>query len=383
MSDRFTEVSTTGYFGRLGGSLLGMLIGFVLLLVAAVLLYWNEGRAVQAAQALDQGAKQVIEIQADTVDSSADGKLVHVTGALTIHAPAKDPVFGVSGPGLARLDRTVEMFQWVESQHSESHESVGGSKTTETTYTYEKQWSAEPVDSSRFRHPDGHENPAMPIRSETFNGDVGLGAYRLDPALLGELSAFQPLSADSASAVPPEYRPNGGGFYRGYNPTNPAVGDLRIAFRAMEAQTVSVVGAETGGALASYTGMGGFKIALAETGVVPAAEMFHEKKQAEGNLTWILRGVGFVVMMVALMLIARPVATVLAFLPFLEGIAEAGIFLIALTVAVPLTLVTIAVAWIAHRPLLGVLLILAAIGSFVLFHRLHPKPAAKTAVAAG
>ena len=52
-------------------------------------------------------------------------------------------------------------------------------------------------------------------------------------------------------------------------------------------------------------------------------------------------------------------------LPFLEDLVEAGVFLVALMLAVPLTLITIALAWFAHRPLIGALLIVAGI-AFVL-----------------
>ena len=43
----FTENSSQGFGSRLGSSLTGLLIGPLLVIGAIVLLWWNEGRAVQ------------------------------------------------------------------------------------------------------------------------------------------------------------------------------------------------------------------------------------------------------------------------------------------------------------------------------------------------
>jgi uncharacterized membrane protein len=42
MSDQFTTVTSEGYFSRLGGSLIGMLVGLIILPAAIGVLYWNE-----------------------------------------------------------------------------------------------------------------------------------------------------------------------------------------------------------------------------------------------------------------------------------------------------------------------------------------------------
>ena len=55
MSDQFTEVSTEGWGQRLGGSLIAALIGLILVPASIVLLYWNEGRVVDAIRALERG----------------------------------------------------------------------------------------------------------------------------------------------------------------------------------------------------------------------------------------------------------------------------------------------------------------------------------------
>jgi len=378
MSDQFTEVTTQGWLQRLGGSLVAALIGLILVPVSIGVLYWNEGRAVDAIRALNRGAAAIVEVSATEVDPQANGKLVHVSGMMQPATPARDPVFGVTGDGLLRLSRTVEMYQWKEESKSQSTQSVGGSKTTETTYTYTHVWSDQPIVSTQFKVRDGHQNPPMQVRSATFNaGEVKLGAYRVDPSLLNKVATFTPLQVQSAP--PAGYQAAGDGFYQGQNPGNPAIGDMRVSFADVPAQTVSVAAAQSGGVLAGYRDANGYTIALAEPGVATAAALFHDEQKSESQLTWILRGAGFVAMLVGFVCITRPLTMVFAVLPFLESLVGAGAFLVALTLAVPITLVTIAVAWIVHRPVIGGLLLVAAVAAVYLLRKLHPRRPAPAA----
>jgi hypothetical protein len=379
MGDDYTDVSTEGWGSRLIGSFVGALVGLVLLPLSVVLLYWNEGRAVEAQQALSQGAKQLVEIDAGHVDSGANGKLVYVNGALTLVAAAKDPVFGVTGDNVVRLQRKVEMYQWKETEESHSHESVGGSKTTEKTYHYDRVWSTVPIHSSSFKHAAGHENPEMPIQSETFNSDSAkLGAYKLDSAVLEKLSDFQPFTPGQSAAAPSGYRQEGGGYFHGAGSSGaPEVGDVKVSFATITTQTISVVAGLAGDTLAEFHGAHDYVIVLAKPGTVSAGELFKAKTQEENNMSWIWRGVGFVAMLIGFSLAARPLSMILAFLPFLEGIAEAGAFLVALILTLPLTLLTIAIAWIAHRPVLGVALLVASGVLFWLLNKMRAKPGAR------
>jgi hypothetical protein len=380
--DSFTEVTSQNYFQRLGGSIIGVLFGLLLVPGAIVLLWWNEGRVVHALDALAAGEKQLVEISPSTVDATAEGKLVHLTGPLTVKAGARDPVFGVSQPDLVRLKRDVEMYQWKEETHEESHTEVGGTKTTVKTYTYVKDWSSGHIDSSHFKHPEGHQNPGMSVANGTFNGqDLKLGAYKVAPPLLAEIDAFTPLTPSEPGPVPDGWQRGDAGFRKSANESGPTIGDLKVSFEGISAQTYSVVAALASGSLTEFHGQNDYDIVLAKPGVASASELFQAKAAEERLITWILRGVGFVLMLVGFLLIAQPAAMLFAFLPFLEGIASAGTFLIAITLTIPITLVVIAIAWIAHRPLIGGGLLVAALVLLLLFRKMHPKPAPRIAPA--
>ena len=378
-TDSVTDVTTTGWLQRIGQSVVGALFGILLVVGSIILLWWNEGRAVEAIRALDRGAHMVVEAKADAVDSGNDGKLVHVSGAVATKAPARDDAFGVGGGDLLRLKRTVEMYQWTEQKSTTTHKNLGGSETKETTYSYHKEWSELPVDSSHFREAGGHHNPPIPVRSQTFDSsDTRLGPYRIDRALLDEVSAFTTFDA-KPSSLPAGYRKTGDALYRGDDEASPAIGDIRIHYQAVPAQSMSFVAAQNGlGMLAPYRGADGYKIALAEAGSVAAAAMFKDKAHEESVLTWILRAVGFVLMLIGFLLMAAPLSVLLGVIPIFETLVGAGAFLLALIVSVPLTLLVIAAAWIAHRPLVGVGLIVAALALAYALRRLHRPPPAPT-----
>ena len=374
--DSVTEVTTTGWLQRIGQSIVGALIGLILVLGSVVLLWWNEGRAVEAIRALDRGARQVVEAQANAVDPAKDGKLVHLTGPMEAKKPARDPAFGVGADNLLRLKRTVEMYQWAEHKESHSRKNLGGSETTETTYSYRKEWSEQPHDSSRFHEPGGHGNPSMPVRSATIDAqDARLGAYQVDRAVLDAISAFAEFDPGQPGNMPAGYHKTGDTLYRGDDPNSPAIGDIRVHYQAVAAQTMSVVAAQAGATLAPWHDPNGYKIGLAEPGVVPAKIMFKEKAHEESVFTWILRAVGFVLMLIGFWLMGSPLSVVLGVIPLFETIAEAGAFLMALIVSVPLTLIVIAAAWIAHRPVIGIGLIAVGVVLAFLLRKLHrPRP---------
>jgi hypothetical protein len=378
MSDQFTTVTTEGFGSRVGGSLVGMLFGLIVLPVAIGVLYWNEGRAVVAATALSQGAASVVEISANAVDGAHDGALVHVTGPMRAAHAARDPVFGVTGDGLLRLSRDAETYQWKETSRSETEQSMGGSKTTKTVYTYQRVWSGPAIASAQFKDPAGHGNPDVQIQPAMFaGGGVTLGVYQIDPPVLDKVSHFDPLPANTAP--PADYKAVADGFYRGNDPAQPQIGDVRVHFSGVPAQTVSVVAGLANGTLTAFQGRDGYTIALAEPGVVPAAALFQAARHAEGNLTWIIRGVGFAAILLGFVLLASPITTVFSFVPFLGSLVGAGALLLAVTFAVPVTLVVIGVAWVAHRPLVGWVLIGGAVVVLVGLRRLHPRRAGRAA----
>lgn len=371
--DTFTETTRQGWFGRLGGSVAGAFIGLLMLVGSIVLLYWNEGRAVDAITALNAGAKTVVSVPADAVQPANEGKLVHVSGPVTVPGRLADPVFNIGHAAALRLERTVEMYQWRQTEESRTEKSVGGGETTTTTYRYVKEWAEHPIDSSGFKRPDGHRNPLMPYRSATVEArGARLGAFALDLSLIRQVDAFERLAPDPSVALPQGFVWVGEQLYRGAAPEQPQVGDLRVGFRVVPAQALSAIGAQMSGMLTGFAGERGQTIGLIEVGARSAETMFQHAKAEENTLTWVLRAVGFFVMLFGVLLMASPILWLASLVPFLESLVGAAAFGVAAVVSIPLTLTTIAMAWLAHRPLLGAGLIVAGIVLAVVIRRLVP-----------
>jgi len=369
-NDSVTVTSSQSWFSRIGSAFAGVIIGLLLFLLAFPMLAWNEGRAIKREKTLQQGEKNVISVAAAPLEPANAGKLIHVTGTTTTDGPVSDSDFGISANAI-KLRRNVEMYQWSEEQKSETKKKLGGSEETVTTYTYDKKWSASLVDSSKFQQPSGHANPdEMPVSSETFVArDVKVGDFTLTDSLLEKINNFQPLPVNSDAAkdfsAKSHVQVAGGKFYVGIDPKQPAVGDLRVEFEKADPGPVSIIAAQVQNTFEPYEVKNLGSIELLQTGIFSAHAMFASEAQGNAILTWILRLAGFLMMLFGLLLIVKPLSVLADVLPFLGGIVGAGTGMLAFAVALPLTLITIALAWLAYRPLIGLPLLVLAVGSIV------------------
>jgi len=366
MADEFTEVTSESWFSRLGGAVKGILFGLVLFGLAFVVLFWNEGRAVKRQKALEEGGGKVVSVAADKVEAGNEGKLVHLTGQATTEEKLEDPVFKVAATAL-KLGRSVEMYQWEESVQSDTKKKLGGGTETTKTYSYAKDWSGSLIDSSGFKKPAGHENPkSMPYSSERWQAKkVELGGFVLSPALVSMIDSFEKLPAGNGGDLPSAMKDGikvvDGAYYVGKNPGAPAVGDMRISFSAVKPLEVSVVSRQEGNSFVPYKSSNGGNVELLQTGKHTAGDMFQKALDDNKTFTWILRAVGFLMMMVGLNMIFRLASVVADVIPILGSVVGAGTGIIAFLLAACLSLVTIAIAWLFYRPLLGVALLAGAV----------------------
>lgn len=373
MSDTVTMTTRTSWFSRLKNSVIGVLIGLVLLVAMVVLLFWNEGRAVQTARSLTEGAGIVVSIPADSVDEANNGRLVHVTGDVTTPFKPSDPSFGIEAEGV-RLERRAEMFQWKENSESKTQDKLGGGQETVTTYSYAKVWDDAPIDSSDFKQPSGHGNPPMEIRSQDFQvPEAKLGAFALSEhiiSMIGGEKAFA-INPDRTAAIDAAYSGNkrvtvfDGRIYLGFDSTSPAIGDYRISYRLAPLGAVSLIGMQQATGFTGYQTEAGDQLLMVDRGMVPADQMFKDAQAANTVVTWILRAVGLIFLWVAFALMMAPLSALGAVIPPLGHMIGFGTGLIALLLAVLVGAGTIAVAWFWYRPLLA--LAIAAAGLVIAF----------------
>ena len=367
--DSFTHVEHVSWGGRLFDSIKGVLVGLFLFVLAFPLLFWGEGRAVRRAQDLEAGRGAVVEAQAATVDPSQEGRLVHLTGTAVTQSPVGDTEFGPTAPGALRVRRVAEMFQWREESRTTTRSNTGGSQTRRTTYTYRADWSPTSIDSERFQHRVGHYNPPMPVESANFDAAaVQVGARTLTPALVRDITGWQPLPVAPAQvpSITRWQRPvsqQGQWLYVGFNPGTPRVGDLRVRWEVAPSAPVSVLAAQRGNTFATWQATTGRTLEPnLEMGVVTADRMFATLESGNEAITWLLRFGGWLMMFVGLSLLVRPLVVVADVLPFMGSLVGAGAAFFAFVVASPLSLLTVAIAWLVYRPVMGVVLLAVAGG---------------------
>ena len=399
----FTEVSEVGYFGKMKNSCGGAVFGFILFFASFVLLVWNEGRYVKRSKDIDEGREVVVTIdnledfQSDS--SVYDSQLVYLTGDLSTQDDISDPIFGVgvvsgametAAPSNAqnasetstnsdsnrdaplKLARSVEMYQWVEKSTTRKEKTSNGGERTITEYTYSKEWSSSLFDSSAFREQSSSRiNPsAIPFEQASWVADPILlnDYFVLRDAAVDRLVWYEPFTTVSLADVPDDTLSqqlstygSSGFYYSAMNGTssnsNPAIGDTRITFSQVPPSKVSIIAAfsTSGNGLGNYITRGGRSFLLLEEGTFTEEELFAQADEENKTLAWILRFVGFALMAGSICLILQPMADAVDIIPFvgdcMQGGMESCIFpTIAILISLPLTLFTIAIAWLAYRP---------------------------------
>ena len=92
--------------------------------------------------------------------------------------------------------------------------------------------------------------------------------------------------------------------------------------------------------------------------------MFDAAEAANTVTTWILRFVGLMMMFIGLKMIVSIFSVIADVIPFIGNLVGGLTGIVAFLVALSLSLVTIAVAWLYYRPLIGGALLIAAIAIF-------------------
>jgi hypothetical protein len=378
----FTETSSQGWFSRLGGAFKGIITGIILFLVSFPMLWMNEGCAVDQYKKIGAAEKAVVEVPAEKVDKGNDGKLIHISGEAKTEDLLQDLEFGVQKKAI-KLRRDVEMYQVHENVETKKKKKTGGSEETTKTYSYELRWSSSPVDSSGFKRKyfdqTGHaENPPFPFEGLTQKArTVNVGAFKLSTGLIDSYTKFEKLPVGDAKPTKANVKKSGDGFYVGGNPASPAIGDVRVSYHVALPGPASIMAQQNGTELGPWQSPNG-KVEWLVEKKSTAAEMIQAQRDAVAVMTWILRFVGFLMMFIGLMLIFKPLSVMGDVIPFIGSIIGAASGFVAFLIAASLSSLVIAIAWVAHRPLVGIPLLLVTVAGIggIIFLKMKNRKAA-------
>ena len=385
----YQETTRQSYGNKVKGSFQGILWGLILIIAGTVILWWNEGRAVKASDALKDFQKNYVELQdITTIDPAMEGKAVHATGVAVTADTLRDAAFGIAVNAM-KLNRHVEYYQWTQQSSSEKKDKLGGSTETTTTYTYEPAWCSSPVNSNDFKDPDYQgKNFVWRVIEETDQNaaNVTFGAYRLTDGIVSRISGEEPAYPVLTDQQKKQLLNNvtdstvvvtitGDQVYIGADPSTPRIGDVRITFTQVTSpKTISLLQKVVNGTFESYVAKNGKQFSKVEMGTVSAENMISNQKSANKAILWLLRILGIILVIAGNRSLLNFISTVFAVVPFVQRIIGTGVGLVATVVGLVWSAIVIAVAWIAHRPVLAIaLLVIAAALIFWLVTRSRKK----------
>ncbi len=406
----YTEVTETSWFSRIGSSFSGMGLGLVLLIGGTGLLWWNEGDFVATRDALNETQAATVELgDINTLNASLNGKVVHASGFADTQDVLTDPVFGVGERAIA-LERKVEFYQWVEHSKSEKKKKLGGGEETVTTYTYERKWTPRPVQSGQFHDPSARKANSntvlMDVENMTLRAtNVSFGAYKLPAFFISSISGSEPMpvqisqeaknalrSSITGASHPPlqdqtfdnamsslasqmmnsafgleEYvHEQGNVLYIGKHPSSPSIGDVRVSFKTVHPADISLIAKLNGETFEKFAASNGKEISRLSMGTVTMENMFGKAHSGNSTMTWILRGVGIILVIAGIKCLLAPLAVIASVIPLLGDIVSAGTGLVSTLLGLAWSLIIISIAWLRFRPLIGGAMIAAAVVLIVL-----------------
>jgi hypothetical protein len=321
-----------------------VIFGVLLFFGSFVLLYWNEGRVDMSKVALT-----AVQVNAEAVDATANGKMVSVTGKASTDDTIGDGLYLKPGNWMA-MDRIVEMYAWDEEKKTKSQSNTGGSSTETTTYTYGKKWMENPQDSSEFAHPEGHENPRKALDGEFVRAtsatigayDLAVGEIELPPAKKLKLDKGQLELGDGVVAEGSEYLFKGKGSLGA-----PELGDLRISYK-------TIPGSFDGTAFGKLE-EGTIRPYMTDEGDILHRLFYGSRDGAIVTMAneyqfwvWIFRLIGFFMMFMGISLVLGPISMFMDVIPIFGTVGRAASGGLAFIIALPLSIITILVSMVLH-----------------------------------
>ncbi|NPU99780.1 MAG: hypothetical protein HPY53_00190 [Brevinematales bacterium] len=366
----YEEVTHTGWGGNIKNSFTGFLVGIVMFIAAFPLLWWNEGRVNLANIA------KTSEVAEAGQAGNMNGKFVSVTGEISADNPVYDTVFMKSGKYVV-VNRSVEYYAWEEDVHTKTKKNVGGSSDTVKTYTYKLSWQSSPksvgdFNSSGVNQWENERNVVIKNVVESYSSDsfkantAKIGKWIIDPDNINIDVPGESISlSDKNAKLSGKMKITDGKFiyipYLASSTGENNFNDIRISFNGLENGTkMTAFGEANGNSLDSY------KYSEDENEPAFSRVLLGDRATAISTLnaehqmlTWILRGVGFLLMWIGLSSLFGPLVSVLNVLPFLGDVGGAIIGIITFVVAAVLSFLTIIISAIFHNII--ALIIVAAI----------------------
>ncbi len=360
MYDQYTDVEERSAGENWLLSFLVPVVGAMLLLFCLKFQIDNEYAAAEMKGALKTSSGLVAELTPSTA-ANLEGKLVHFSSIAKSNAPVQDPVTGATFCALV-VNRKVEMFQWRENEHTETEKQFGGGTRTISTYTYDRTWSDQFIDSHKFKHSLGHANPSsLPISAGTIPAArVTVGSYVVPTDLLIKLQTNpQPLAVSPALAAEVARKLHDKTYamenvlYIGESPSAPQVGDLKVSYRQASAGTpVTVIAQKYKNTFVPFhPDRSKAAVYLIEPGDLKSGDMFKVTQKKQDEDLFGKRCLAFLLTFVAILFFAMPLSQFFDTVPFIGDLFDRAVTPTALVLAALVNGIMIAGIWLRYDPI--------------------------------
>ena len=178
----------------------------------------------------------------------------------------------------------------------------------------------------------------------------------------GVTDVTPPAVAPVVPALPQMVHLDGSTIYLGLSPAKPEIGDIRVSFKRTLPTTVSLIAKQNGDTFEEYRAKNGKTVRILKVGTHSAENLFGAEHASNSGWTWILRFVGFLCIYLGLSAIVAPLKVLADVIPLLGTIVGVGTGIVCFLFGMAWTLVVIAVAWLFFRPIIGVIILAAAVG---------------------
>jgi len=352
-------------------------------------MFWNEWRTIQTRAALNEGASQVISIQ--EYDAANEWALVHYISWASADWSLVVDIIWINEEDWLKFQIKSEVFQWRENTETTTKDNLGWSQTQTTEYTYVREWSDSQIDSNKFAWPDGSEYinkyigiDVLWLKEQQNAQNVKVWNFDLADSLVDLMTQYEDYIIDdnSLALIDDEaYRSlwddypfvdrRWAAVYISQFDWVDTIWDMRMTFHIVRDQDVSVIWKQSTKRIEEYRSSNGVEISMLEQGKLSASEMFAKAKKANELWKWIFRISAFLAILGGFNMVFRPLVVVAKVVPIVAWVVWFGTGLISFVLAVTVSVITIAVAWVRFMPIFSIIIlaIWAAIVWWIMFWR--------------
>lgn len=330
----------------------GIFIGPVIVFLALTAIWKNETR-------FDYHRAAAATAVIDSTSQATSGQLLSLTGSMD-QGMTMPGQYVESFTGYLTVWRSAEIYCWDKDEDDDG-------------VKWSKRWMSSVESNSR------NSGIRQKLSSEQLMPkEYTVGELQVDSSLMEFV--------DSAVCVNPSQltltRKNlsaAGEYFMLYKKRSDGMGDERVSYSAIPVPTKATYFGKYEGSqgVADTTNKrtGFVNAIIQDTGILhhivagDRTTALATMKAHIGRLKWIVRGIASVVVIVGLLLLFSTFVSFLFPIPIIGRIAETGVFLLSLAIGIPLILITMTISYLVAHPLILVLILGGAAGSFYWLRR--------------